>query len=295
MLALSKPSVLLLVLGLATQVFGQQDTTQRASTQQPKSPITLSEQTEIKTPEQLFEPRVASSELPTGKPYTLNYRLLKPEDFDPAEKYPLVIFLHGAGERGDDNTAQLKHGMNNFCKPENRAEFPCYVLAPQCPKDQKWADVDWSQPKVAFPPKVSPSLQAVFEVVDEMVKDAAIDPKRIYITGLSMGGYGTWDAIARRPTFFAAALPICGGADVTTADAIHHVPTWCFHGGADRVVSVDLSREMIAALKAAGGTPKYTEYPGVGHDSWTATYANQDVFSWLFAQRLSPTAPKQAQ
>jgi predicted peptidase len=239
----------------------------------------------------MFEPREYSDNAGA----VLKYRLMKPADFDPNESYPLVIFLHGAGERGDDNSIQLKHGMSEFCKPAVRQKYPCYVLAPQCPKNQRWADVDWSQDQVALPENVSPSMKLVLEVVDRMLEDAAVDKNRIYITGLSMGGYGTWDALYRRPKFFAAALPICGGADPQTAERIKDIPVWCFHGGDDKVVSVEFSRVMMAALKNAGGSPKYTEYEGVGHDSWTATYSNPEIFEWLFsknlAQRKTPPLP----
>ncbi len=235
----------------------------------------------VTDPNKLFEPRSYADQ--NGN--VLNYRLLKPLDYDPTEKYPLVVFLHGAGERGEDNLAQLKHGMRDFCEPARREKMKCYVLAPQCPKNQKWANVDWTQDHIALPDSISISLRLVFEVLDSMVEDAAIDKNRIYITGLSMGGYGTWDAIYRRPDFFAAALPICGGADPKTAETIKHIPIWCFHGDKDRAVRVQFSRDMIDALEKAEGEPKYTEYPGVGHDSWTRTYANPEVHEWLFSQR----------
>lgn len=257
-------------------------------------PSTSEEQAKARKPEQLFEPRQFAFQADDGAEQTiksnqvLQYRLMKPVKYDPAEEYPLVIFLHGAGERGSDNTAQLKHGMANFCSPEVRENYPCYVLAPQCPKDQSWADIDWTKPAIDQPAEASDSLKLVLALVDEMVKDAAIDAKRIYITGLSMGGYGTWDAIARRPFFFAAAAPVCGGADLATAEKIAHMPIWCFHGAKDRVVTVELSRKMIQALKDAGGEPKYTEYPDASHDSWTETYANGDFIAWLFEQRLKP-------
>lgn len=232
-------------------------------------------------PIKLFEPREYADE----DGHVLRYRLLKPLEYDPTEQYPLVIFLHGAGERGDDNSAQLKHGMGEFCKPERRAQHKCYVLAPQCPRNEKWADVDWSQATVELPEKISTNQKLVFEVVDSMLKDAAIDKNRVYITGLSMGGYGTWDALYRRPDFFAAAIPICGGGDPVTAEKFPHVPLWCFHGDQDRAVKVEFSRDMVAALKKAGGEPRYTEYKGIGHDSWTQTYANQEVHDWLFSKR----------
>lgn len=232
-------------------------------------------------PLELFESREYVGE--NGE--SLNYRLLKPADFDPNKKYPLVIFLHGAGERGSDNAAQLKHCMAQFCTPEHRQKYPCYVLAPQCPKDQKWADIDWSSETSVFPQEISRSLGLTFEVVDSMLADSAISKSRVYITGLSMGGYGTWDALARRPELFAAAIPVCGGGDVETVSAFKDIPVWCFHGADDKAVQVEKSRTMVAALKAAGGEPRYTEYPGVGHDSWTQTFANEETFQWLFAQK----------
>ncbi len=248
-------------------------------TQRSTIPSTTSQSTI--SPEQLFEPR----DFVGQDGHTLQYRLLKPLNFEAQQKYPLVIFLHGAGERGDDNLAQLKHGMRDFCTPERREKYACYVLAPQCPAEQKWADIDWTQPGVVLPDRASRSLQLTFELVDAMLQDAAIDKNRIYITGLSMGGYGTWDALARRPDFFAAAIPICGGGDPATADAICHVPIACFHGAKDEVVDPSKSRAMIAALEKAGGKPRYTEYAGVGHDSWTQTYAADSLFAWLFEQR----------
>ncbi len=236
-------------------------------------------------PAELFEPREYAAE--GGK--VLKYRLLKPLDFDPQKKYPLVIFLHGAGERGEDNLVQLVHGMRDFCKLERRQANPCYVLAPQCPKNEKWADIDWTQEGVVLPEAISSSLGLTLEVVDAMLNDAAVDKNRIYITGLSMGGYGTWDALARRPDFFAAALPICGGGDPKTAEKIKHVPIACFHGSDDEAVKPENSRVMIEALKGVGGNPLYTEYAGVGHDSWTETYANEANHKWLFEQRRSST------
>jgi predicted peptidase len=127
-----------------------------------------------------------------------------------------------------------------------------------------------------------------------MLEESSIDPKRIYITGLSMGGYGTWDAIYRRPNLFAAAAPICGGGDPTTVSAYSTLPIWCFHGDQDEAVPVEYSRKMIESLKEVGAEPKYTEYAGVGHDSWTQTYAADEFFEWLFAQRRKVDVPTDA-
>lgn len=234
----------------------------------------------VEDPEKLFEPR----EFVGANGQTLKYRLLKPSPYNADRKYPLVIFLHGAGERGSDNTAQLKHGMADFCKTKWRDKYPCYVVAPQCPESEKWVDVDWSAPGNDMPAKTSDSMQLVFELTDTMIKDSAVNENRVYITGLSMGGYGTWDALARRPGLFAAAMPICGGGDPKTASRFANVPLWCFHGDKDEAVPVERSREMIDALKAAGGMPKYTEYEGVGHNSWAQTYADPAAIEWLFTQ-----------
>lgn len=229
----------------------------------------------------IFEPRdfAGSSKVP------LKYRLLKPLDYRPGKKYPLILFLHGAGERGDDNLVTLKHAAKDFADIKRRQQYPCYVVVPQCPKEQKWSDVDWSKESSDQPKNPSEPLRSSKELIDEMVETAGVDKNRIYITGLSMGGYGTWDAIARYEGFFAAAAPICGGGDPKMVGKFARLPIWCFHGESDPVVKVLRSREMVDALKAIDSPVKYTEYPGVNHDSWTATYANPDFYQWLFSQQ----------
>lgn len=233
--------------------------------------------------ESLYEPR----EYVGANNQSLKYRLLKPYQYSFGKKYPLIIFLHGAGERGSDNLITLKHGAKDFADEARRKEFPAYVLVPQCPKEKKWSEVDWSKESSTLPDQASDTMQLLKELVDEMVENAGIDTDRIYITGLSMGGYGTWDAIARYPNFFAAAAPICGGGDPKTVDRFRNLPIWCFHGAKDPVVKVIRSQEMIDAIKKAGGNPRYTEYPDLQHDSWTVTYKNPEFYTWLFAQRKS--------
>lgn len=214
----------------------------------------------------------------------LLYRLLKPKGYDPSWRYPLVLFFHGAGERGDDNRRQLLHGMNGFASDKIMDAHPCFVVAPQCPRGLQWVDTPWSADGHTMPDKPTAPMRMALELVRQLQRDFSIDPSRIYVTGLSMGGFGTWDAIQRHPDWFAAAIPVCGGGDTAKAADIAHIPVWVFHGGSDRVVKTQRSRDMVAALKAAGGSPKYTEYPGVGHNSWSATYANPDVYTWLFSQ-----------
>jgi predicted peptidase len=216
---------------------------------------------------------------------SLPYRLLKPVHYDAAKKYPLVFFMHGAGERGSDNQAQLTHMVGIFATAENREKFPCFVLAPQCPAEQKWADVNWSALSELQPAKPSRPMALAIKLIGELEKKYSIDPARRYVMGLSMGGFGTWDAIVRYPKMFAAAVPVCGGGDETRAAAIAKLPIWVFHGGSDGTVNPVRSRNMVAALRKAGGTPKYTEYPGVGHDSWTQASKEPKLLPWLFAQK----------
>lgn len=218
----------------------------------------------------------------------LKYRLMLPKDYASAtgpEKYPLVLFLHGAGERGDDNSRQLVHGCKDFASDENRTKYPCIVVVPQCPSGKRWVEVDWAAESHRQPEEESPSLKLTRELISQLQQQLRVDSRRIYVTGLSMGGYGTWDLVTRTPDLFAAAAPICGGADETLADRVTKLPIWAFHGDKDSVVKVERTRRMIAAIEKAGGMPKYTEYPGVNHDSWTRTYADPKFMEWLFAQK----------
>jgi predicted peptidase len=232
-------------------------------------------------PIKAFEPRefVGTNGVP------LKYRLIKPLGYQPGKKYPLVLFLHGAGERGDDNTVTLKHAAKDFADPARREKYPAYIVIPQCPKEKKWSEVDWSKESSALPESASDSMQSIKELLDEMIENAGVDNDRVYITGLSMGGYGTWDAIARYPGFFAAAAPICGGGDPKTVDRFRKLPIWCFHGGKDRVVKPIRSQEMVAALQKVGSDIRYTEYPDAEHDSWSATYSNPELYEWMFSKR----------
>ncbi len=218
---------------------------------------------------------------------SIPYRLFRPRVIEKDRKYPLILFLHGAGERGEDNEAQLRHGLARFASPEVQAEHPSFILAPQCPKGQKWADVDWAQLKSQLPEQPSVSLSLAMKAVDQLVETMPVDPKRIYLTGLSMGGYGTWDAVTRWPERFAAAVPVCGGGDDLLAARLARLPLWSFHGDLDKAVPVSRSRDMIKAILLAGGSAKYTEYAGVGHNSWEKAYAEPGLYDWLFSQRKS--------
>jgi len=218
---------------------------------------------------------------------TLPYRLMKPENIESKKTYPLVVFLHGAGERGSDNTAQLVHGMDDFASPAFRQRFPAFVLAPQCPQEERWVEVDWSAERHNAPVDPGKTMAAAIELIEQTIKEHPVDTNRIYVTGLSMGGFGTWDLMARRPELFAAAMPICGGGDTRPAfvSKIKHIPTWVIHGDKDTVVRYQRSKEMVEALQRAGGKPKFTTRKNVGHNSWTDTYRDPTFIQWMFAQK----------
>jgi predicted peptidase len=217
---------------------------------------------------------------------TLPYRLLRPENLQAKNKFPLVIFLHGAGERGNDNEVHIKHIASLFLDPQKRKQFPCFVLAPQCPTQIMWAAHDRDGSRLVMRKKPTVPMTMVIELIEKIESEFPIDASRIYVTGLSMGGYGTWDLIARFPDRFAAAVPICGGGDPATAPSVSHLPLWAFHGALDRVVVPRLSRVMIRALQDAGGVPGYTEYPDVGHNSWDNAYTDPYLLPWMFDQYL---------
>ncbi|ULC60482.1 prolyl oligopeptidase family serine peptidase [Flaviramulus sp. BrNp1-15] len=213
---------------------------------------------------------------------TLKYRQLV-SDYAKDTKYPLVIFLHGSGERGDDNKAQLKWGVKNFATSENMKLHPTIVIAPQCPKNTSWGN--YSYENMSLQPEPTKTMTLLIELIHKAIENLPVDTNRIYITGLSMGGFGTFDAVSRYPDLFAAAVPVCGGGDVTKAESIAHIPMWIFHGAKDDAVNAVLSQNMLNALTKAGSYPGYTQYPEVGHFSWIAAYSDTMMMEWLFNQR----------
>ena len=217
---------------------------------------------------------------------TLPYRLLQPKDYDAKQKYPLVTFFHGAGERGVNNSAQLVHGTSHYAQAANREKFPCFVIAPQCPNGQQWVDMPWGAASGVQPKPPSAAMALVLELMAALPKEFSIDDGRLHVTGLSMGGYATWDCITRFPGRFAAAVPICGGGDEKTVNAaVAKTPVWAFHSDDDTAVKVKRTRNMIQAMREAGGAPHYFEYWGLGHNSWGRAYAEPELLPWMFAQR----------
>lgn len=213
-----------------------------------------------------------------------NYRFHAPARLEPGKTYPLVLLLHGAGERGDDNRSQLKWGADEIVKWFQTKGEEFYFVAGQVPDGRKWVEVDWSAKSHAMPVEPSVSMEGLIGLVEDLFRTAAIDRSRVYVTGISMGGYGTWDLVSRKPEWFAAAMPICGGGDPAQAERIKDVPIWAFHGDADTAVPVCRSRAMTSALWAIGGKVRYREYYGYGHNVWSATYADAAVMDWFFSK-----------
>jgi predicted peptidase len=213
----------------------------------------------------------------------VKYRWSAPETPGAGKIYPLVLFLHGAGERGSDNSAQLKHGVLPILEGARKLDEPCFLIAPQCPADLWWAPLNRETMRLSAADKPNALLDAVLSLVEEVMKTHPVDPRRFYVTGLSMGGYATWDLLGRVPERIAAAVPICGGGDPSLAGKFKDIAVWAFHGEADAVVPVRTTRDMIAAMEKAGGKPKSTFYPEVNHDSWTRTYQDPELIRWMFA------------
>ena len=220
---------------------------------------------------------------------SLNYRLLRPEVEQDGKKYPLVIFLHGAGERGSDNEKQLFHGSQMWLNPVNRENYPAFVLFPQCPESGYWAYVNrpssFEADKMPIETPISPVFVVLKELLDSYLTMPQVDKKRIYVIGLSMGAMGTYDLAIRYPELFAAAIPICGTVNADRLKAAKKVKFRIFHGDADNVVPVSGSRRAYKALKSAGADVEYFEFPGVGHESWKLAFELPDFMKWLFFQK----------
>lgn len=225
---------------------------------------------------------------------TLPYRILLPENYDTAKSYPLVLFLHGRGESGSDNEKQLNNGSALFLRDSIRKKYPAIVVFPQCAANSYWSNVQTiadakGKRSFYFVPDgdASLSMKLLLSLTNNLQTRYKIKKGQVYVMGLSMGGMGTFEVVRRKPGFFAAAVPICGGADPSTAMALKKTKWWIFHGGKDDIVLPQFSDKMQAALKKAGAAVKYTVYPEANHNSWDPAFNEPELLSWLFAQRLA--------
>ncbi|MCX6150709.1 MAG: prolyl oligopeptidase family serine peptidase [Ignavibacteriales bacterium] len=201
------------------------------------------------------------------KTVTTGYLLYLPEDYGKEKtKYPLVLFLHGSGERGTDINLVKKHGPPMLV--DQGKNFPFIIVSPQCPDDERW------------------STDVLDALLNNIEANYEVDLSRVYVTGLSMGGYGTWDLAITYPDRFAAIIPICGGGNADAVCKLKNIPAWVFHGQKDNVVPVKEAETMVNALKACGGNVKFTVYPEAGHNSWTETYNNPELYEWMQQQSL---------
>ena len=217
----------------------------------------------------------------------LNYRLRYPENFNSEKKYPLLLFLHGSEGRGNDNEQQLwdANGIGAFSKQKIATKHESFIFAPQVPANERWVSTNWNTDNYRLVP-ISSSMRLTFEALDSFIdNNKNIDENRIYVLGLSMGGWGAWDAISRRPNFFAAAVPICGGGDPEQAIYFKDVNIWAWHGEEDNVIDVKKSQDMVQALVKAKGNIKYSEIKVRGHDSWLDVWNSNDLWNWLYNQR----------
>ncbi|PKP04701.1 MAG: phospholipase [Bacteroidetes bacterium HGW-Bacteroidetes-6] len=213
------------------------------------------------------------------------YRLYLPDSIQPDEKLPLILFLHGAGERGNDNQTQLLHGVSHFMDVQIRNEYRFILIAPQCPEDARWVEVDWTLASHKMPARISVPLELSFALIDSLMSVYPVDSNRVYVTGLSMGGFGTWDAMQRRPGFFAASMPVCGGGDETQACAIIATPIKAFHGKLDHLVMPARTINMVNAVNQCGGGAECVLFPNLGHLCWEQVYSNVENLRWMFAQK----------
>ena len=223
---------------------------------------------------------------------TLPYRLLLPENYNAAKKYPLVFFMHGSGERGSDNELQLVHGGDLFLKADIRSSFPAIIVFPQCPKNIAWSNVTYGADKDGkrvfnFLTDGAPTkaMTLCIGLLADLQHHYLVQKKQIYAGGLSMGGMGTFELVRRMPKLFAAAIPICGGANPAIARQLKKTNWWIFHGAKDETVPPALSQQMYDALMKEKANVKFTLYPEAGHNSWDDVFKEKELMPWLFAQK----------
>ncbi|MGW8257029.1 MAG: carboxylesterase family protein [Thermoguttaceae bacterium] len=210
-----------------------------------------------------------------GTGLQLPYQLFVPTGYDPSKEYPMVVFLHGAGESGTDNLKQINGNIDNLLAHVKMSEYSSFLLAPQTNSGWAW----WGTAP-------SDAMRMTLSVMQQLEGQYNVDQSRLYLTGLSMGGFGTWEAIWQNQGLFAAAVPICGGGDTSKAPLMVDQPIWAFHNDGDPTVPVEYSREMIAAIRAAGGDPLYTEYHSTSHNAWKMAYNEPELYDWMYSQAI---------
>jgi len=223
---------------------------------------------------------------------TLRYRILYPENMKKGKKYPLVLFLHGSGERGTDNIKQLVHGGDYFVEKRNRKKYPAIVVFPQCPPNVKWTNRAKQQDKSGtwvfdFPVKKEAPVPTKLtnNLVDELLQSNIVDTKKVYIMGISMGGMGTLEFLYRWPNKYTAGVVICGGHDQKLAKKYSHVPVWFFHGEKDDIVPPIYSKQIYQVLKGSNSNTQYTLFSNDNHNSWDSTFKQPKLLKWLFKQK----------
>ena len=209
------------------------------------------------------------------------YRLFVPDSARDGRSYPLILYLHGRAGLGTDNLKQISggntYGTRLWTRPDLQRTQPVYVVAPQASDDARWDDRDSDE--------LSPSAEAALELVSALTKQLPLDTGRVYLIGQSRGGFGVWDIVTKRPSLFAAAIPVSGGGSPSRARLAAEVPVWAFHGEMDPTVPVERTREMVAALRAARSAVRYTEYAGAGHTIWESVFAEPELPGWLLSHK----------
>ena len=241
----------------------------------------------LKAQEQLLDTNLFETHCYIEGNDTLPYRLCRSQKADTmTEALPLVIFLHGAGERGNDNCAQLKHCIKYFLNDTVTSRYPFLLMAPQCPNERRWVNTDWSLPEHKMDSLPTAELRGVMAVLDNLIDCGAVDSTRVYICGISMGGFGTWDALQRWPEKFAAAIPICGGGDPAYAEAMKDIPIYIFHGLQDGIVMPSRSIQMYDAMQEVGNEEVILViYPELGHGCWDEAFSTAGLFGWMFGKK----------
>jgi len=215
----------------------------------------------------------------------LPYNILFPKDYNGRKEFPLIFFLHGAGERGTDNTAQLKHIAPILSSEENQKKYPAILVFPQCPQQDYWASVDRTNWTPLDTDKTTAAGLKAEKLLEEIIATYKVDKKRVYINGLSMGAFGTYSILSRHADKVAAAIAVCGGANLDHIKNYSHIPLQIFHGSEDDVVPTQLSRDLASELKILEAPIIYTEYQGLGHDIWNKVYEDPNTLEWLFKQK----------